>query len=490
MGRGYPPPGVPPAAPAYFPQPQVPQPPLGGVRYQGTVISYDHGKGFGFINCAAIPTEDVYLQKKELPAQAKEVANLSLKGRVLEFEVFLTGDGKPRATRIVILGEGNSGKDRDRKRERDRGDEGAGPPAALDVRTVQAMTRFLEDKGGAMDFGKFTREFKAVKKSQLEEHFNLVAEENDKGGRWQIMLLDMDPQSVQERRPRKQEKTAEHGPEARNDTPMGHFEGVINAYDGAKGYGFIKSEEVQEGDVYFRKAALPPEARSMQRADLFGARVEFDGVLTPDGKPRAESIAITAYASAETEKEAEATAVEPPTLSEEQIQEMRDFLEEQGGAMDYGRFANKFPGVKKAQLLQLETDFTLVQQDSTAGGRWLITLPGVDPEAVMEAEEARPHKGPAPAVGEAIRPSGSFWLIGCVKKWDPKKHFGFLVADGADDVFVHRNDLPEEMKSIRQMLGIEMAFELDVSEEGKLKAKTVRPLIQPDATGGWQFRRV
>jgi len=485
--------GLPPA-PAYFPQPNVPP-----ARFVGKVISYDHGKGFGFIHCGAIPEGDVFLQKKELPSHAKDSANLSLKGKSIEFEVFLTPDGKPRATRISILDDRGTGRDRDRerRRDRDRGDDGAPPP--LDARTVEAMTRFLEDRGGAMDFGKFAREFKAVKKIQLEEHFTLVAEDGDKGGRWQIMLPGSEPMPVEEEEPRENEVAVVERPpphEPRNDTPMGHFEGVIQSYDGIKGYGFIKSEEVIEGDVYFRKSALPPDARSMPRSELVGARVEFDGMLTPDGKPRAESIAVVEFSGGDAELEVvtpvAAEKPEYPALPEEQIQEMRAFLEEQGGAMDYGRFANQFPGVKKAQLLPLESDFTLIQLDSNAGGRWKITLPGVDPQDLEESDEVRPKasSGAVPGGGMAkLAPSEHFWLIGCIKKWDAKRHFGFLVADGADDVFVHKNDLPDEMKNMRHMMGVEMAFELEISDEGKLKAKTIRPLIRPDGRGGWQFRR-
>merc|ERR1719499_175922 len=150
--------------------------------------------------------------------------------------------------------------------------------------------------------------------------------------------------------------------------------------------------------------------------------------------------------------------------------------------MDYGKFANKFGGVKKAQITLEADTFVLIQQGDKAGGRWQIALPGVEvPEEVKKTERVE--------VGE-VKPGQNLWLIGCVKKWDPKKQFGFLLADGADDVFVHRNDLPEEIRHMRNLVGAEIAFELGQSEDGKPRAVTCRPIIQPGGRlGQWQLRR-
>lgn len=370
-----------------------------------------------------------------------------------------------------------------------------------------------------MDFGKFSREFKAVKKAQLEEHFNLVPEENDKAGRWQITLFGVDPLPPQDDRPPAREREREpagggagggSGPRERNDTPIGRFEGSINGFDEKKGYGFIQSPEVTEGDVYFRRSELPTEARTLPRIKLIGLKVEFECVLTPDGKPRAESVALVESPAGDEEPPPgggeKPPAEDLPELPADKVEEMKQFLEEQGGAMDYGRFANHFPGIKKAQLLPHDAHFTLVQEGDSAGGRWQITLFGVDPlpkeenveEISFENGETRKpgrdrDRDRERAVDRAppvvIEPTESLWLIGCVKKWDGKKQFGFIVADGADDVFLHRNDLPESLQGQRNMLGVELAFELGTSEDGKPRVLTTRPLIQPDGRGGWQLRR-
>lgn len=180
----------------------------------------------------------------------------------------------------------------------------------------------------------------------------------------------------------------------------------------------------------------------------------------------------------------------PPELDAERVDQMEMFLQERGGAMDYGKFANAFPGTKKAQL---EPHFVLVpEREGDSGGRWQITLPGVEPlppdhdrEERLQRDERRSQSSGHPA----IKPSESLWLIGFIKRWD-KKGFGFLEADGADNVFVHRNELPPELHPNKvSMVGIEMAFELQVTPEGKLRAKSTRVLLTPDGRGGWSIRR-
>jgi len=468
------PPMMPPVPAGFFP----PVPPPGG-RLPGHVLSYDHGKGYGFIRSEAIP-EDIYFQKKELPAQLRDKSDLSLKGDPVDFEVVFTNDGKPRAVHVRTFGGGprvtGGGGGGERRRDRDVD----GPPPPLDIDTIDAMTRFLEERGGGMDFGKFSREFKAVKKSQLEQHFTLVAEDGDKGGRWTITLPGVDPPLPEERVAPPEPKESVPG------TPLGRLVGKICAWDQGKGFGFIKSDEVQEGDIYFKKSELPFDARNLGRSAMVGRTVEFDGLLTHDGKPRAESIALLdrEHAGAGEKKSDEPV----PELTPERIQAMVEFLEEQGGHMDYGRFANQFPGVKKAQITQCD-HFALVQESDRPGGRWQITLPGIEPMFTEETPDdvQRSKQPPPPPV--AVAPCEGLWLIGCVKKWDPKKQFGFMIADGADDVFIHRNDLPQEIQGIRNLMGVEMAFELMLGDDGKRKVKTVRPLIQPNGRGGWQLRR-
>lgn len=487
-------------------------------RFVGYILSYDQVKGYGFIESEEVPEGDVYFQRAHLPAEAQARPRGMLRGQAVEFSVFFTPDRKPRADMIRLLGPPRLPS---RGPPEARGSGGIPPdrlalPPPLNGASVEEMTRFLEDAGGSMDFGKFTREFKGVKKSQLEPHFRLTPEDEDAGGRWQIALLD--PEEQASRAAAKAEKEDHKEPKGgQDDVPLGHFVGGISVYEPAKGYGFIKSEEVTEGDVYFKRSELPQEVQSYPRARIIGMTVEFDCHLTPQGKARAEHLKVVdeapqAAAPAEdgeaanedglsegaTHKKEKAGVTAPP-LSPEVIAEMTQFLEDQGGVMDYGKFSNAFAGVKKPQL---EGHFTLVPESSDAGGRWQITLPGVDPLPPEERErslgEPRAAKAGARSASQGARearpaplePSATLWLIGCVKKWDQRKNFGFLIADGADDVFIHRNDLPPELQAWNgSLIGAEVAFELEISETGKLRAKQVRALLAPDARGAWTLRR-
>jgi len=486
----------------------LPPPPPEPVFFVGSILSYDSGKGYGFIHCDAVPEGDVYFQRLHLPPEVQASPRGALKGQEVEFCLHLTPDGKPRADVVRMLGP---------YRAPSKGAiDPRTPPPPLDAATIEDMTRYLEERGGAMDFGKFTRDFRGVKKSQLEDYFRLVPEEDDARGRWQITLPDVEPLASLDKEPRGQKEETQEPPA---DELLGHFTGVISLYDTAKGYGFIKSDDIQQGDVYFKRTELSPEASSLPRPRLVGAAVEFDGYLTARGRARATAVRLLdgdadavapppppppppssraageSGPTARAERERERAAALAAPLDADTIAEMRRFLEEQGGAMDYGKFSNAFAGVKKAQL---EDHFTLVPEGQDAGGRWQITLPGVDPLPPEEREARGPERErererereprPRPLIME---PSSSMWLVGFVKKWDQRKNFGFLVANGLPDVFMHRNDLPADLQTFRGSLqGVEMAFELGSAEDGKLRATSVRALLEPDGRGGWQMRRV
>ena len=64
-------------------------------------------------------------------------------------------------------------------------------------------------------------------------------------------------------------------------------------------------------------------------------------------------------------------------LGPEVLAEMSRLLEDQGGAMDLGRFASAFAGVKKRQLTDC---FSLTpEHQGASAGRWRICLPGAGP---------------------------------------------------------------------------------------------------------------
>merc|ERR1712039_894730 len=256
-------------------------------------------------------------------------------------------------------------------------------------------------------------------------------------------------------------------------------------------------------------------------------------LLTPDKKPRAEQILFIGGEQEEAtlNGNVEEEVVEPagrddipddsvesegeekpkkdvpvlPELDPELVDQMNAFLDDRGGFMDYGKFAAEFKGKKKTQL---EPHFTFIQEGGGASGRWTIAQIGVEvPERIPPnpPKPPREHRHQEQRQQEhqqhqqndhrqhhqrrSIAPSHNIWLIGYVKKWLERGDCGFLIADGADDVFVHQRDLPPEAYDKHDMLGVEMAFELGQNDDGKLKALQVRPLLTATPDGGWELRR-
>lgn len=289
--------------------------------------------------------------------------------------------------------------------------------------------------------------------------------------------------------------------------------GSIKSYNPEHGYGFIRCPELWEGnDVHFSRSLLPPEVQDRHWSALAGMPVEFELLVNRDGKLRTERLWLLeplpgglrpgrAPAPERTGSRrggAPRDGPPPPDLDEQTVEEMTRFLEEKGGAMDHGKFANAFPGVKKSQL---EPHFVLTPEGN-AGGRWQVTLPGVEPlspeerearerlEADEREERRLTAKEPPPEPPLVLEPSATLRLCGFIKKWDRKRGYGFVVADGASNVFLHRNDLPPEVRSWRgDFEGAEVTFALDASQEGKLKAVDVHLLLVPDSEGRWQLRR-
>jgi len=286
--------------------------------------------------------------------------------------------------------------------------------------------------------------------------------------------------------------------------------GVINSYNPERGYGFLRCAELPNEDIYFHRGSLPAEARNLHSSDLAERDVDFDLSFTADGKPRTEKVFLAGHGmddrfgggfrdngkGGREGRRRGGTRVQglepPPPLDQEYLNEMLKYLEEKGGAMDYGKFSNAFPGVKKSQL---QDTFELVPEGSTSGGRWQITLKGVDPmtpeeREAKEMDEVGSTKTPLdnsePLV---LEPSSSLRLFGIVKKWNPRKGYGFVASDGYSDIFLHKNQLPSEVQSWNGSFeGCEMTFELEAGEDMKLKAVNAHLLLQPDAQGDWQLR--
>jgi len=146
------------------------------------------------------------------------------------------------------------------------------------------------------------------------------------------------------------------------------------------------------------------------------------------------------------------------------VEEMVDYLDGVGGAMDYGRFTKAFPGVKKRQL---EDHFDFVSLDGTSTGPWEIRLLGQDP----------PPRGPEEAAdgGASGSPARGDVQVGTIVRYDETNGYGFILLDErGEDVFFPRSSLPLELNSAvrrgQSIIGSRMELEVKVKPDGKLRA--------------------
>lgn len=285
----------------------------------------------------------------------------------------------------------------------------------------------------------------------------------------------------------------------------------------------------------------------MHNSDLSGKQIEF--VLhVKDGKPRCDNLVLLDHLSGHPQppppdlsaggrrkghlppplpssrREGNGSVGAPPLrreglggprandrdaqgLGEEKVQAMTDWLAEKGGVVDYGKFASAFPGAKKNQL---EKHFTFAPEvPGQGGGRWQIMLEGVEPLTPEERKEREAEMFPAAtsreraatrsSVGEGeeeedalpLEPSSTLRLFGQMVEWDVGKGAGMAGGEGYEDIIVDISSLPPEVQGRRDLdlTGCELTFEVDIADDGKVQARDVHLLLQPDGDGGWQLRR-
>lgn len=308
--------------------------------------------------------------------------------------------------------------------------------------------------------------------------------------------------------------------------------------------------------MYFHKHLLPPDCQDRHGRELVGTRVEFQFVTTKDGKDRCDRLWIMGDVGGDKghgghdegfrrrggpggraplppqddemrgqrerrerqnvrrddeHKPEKPPPPELPELDDAQVEDMTRFLEDKGGVMDYGRFSNTFPNLKKAQL---EQHFHMVPEVAgKGGGRWQIMLHGVEPLTPQEREEreAREKAEKAEATEDGVaaggkddlppeiesdaalqlEPSPSMRLLGRIVEWDRRSISGFASADGYDSVIVETDSLPQELQNRKDvnLEGCEVTFELATQDDGQPLARNVHFLLQPEGDA-WGFRRI
>jgi len=258
--------------------------------YAGVILRFDEKKGFGFLKPEEIE-EDVFFLRTEMPPEIRDFKDKSeVIQRHVEFNVVQMPDGKLRALRLQLTGEGRENRS---KGSREPKDDHA---KELDEYTVAQMSEFLAQNGGSFDYGRFASKFARVKKKQLEVHFNIVPVEK---GIQHIQLKDY--QGDAEGHMDDSEANAnEQGDDAgvEPSIPLGskgcHPHGVIDRYDPVKGVGAIRVVDFPE-EVSFQRQALPPnfQVRSQQfMPNLSGVQVSFLLNHSGDKGPRADNMTL------------------------------------------------------------------------------------------------------------------------------------------------------------------------------------------------------
>lgn len=282
-----------------------------GWRSVGHIASYNADRAYGFLQCDE-PRPDVYFHRNLLPPEVQERHGRDLVGKRCEFTFTTTKDGKDRADRIWLL-EGLDAGNRRRgaiparhepeavavRRQRAGAPPEGPPPPDLDADQVEAMTQFLEEKGGVMDYGRFSNHFAGLKKAQLEPHFDLIPEvAGQGGGRWQIMLKGVQALTPEERTEREalerqtqnEDKSNGHveEEEVEVDEPMVlepsaslRLMGVMRDWNQrtASGTAFAEGYE----DIVVEEAALPSEVQGRKDLDLQGCELTLEMVTADDG---------------------------------------------------------------------------------------------------------------------------------------------------------------------------------------------------------------
>jgi len=269
--------------------------------------------------------------------------------------------------------------------------------------------------------------------------------------------------------------------------------GFIVRFDPAKGYGFVKADQLDE-DIFFLRSEMPSElAGSQHREDVEHQRVEFEVRSMPDGKLRAQRMELARDRSpgrGREERETEALPALDPVL----LTDMEDFLARSGGRCDYGKFSSHFPKVKKRQLEQhfeFHTGERGIQRIELPEGH-----PGRDaappepaPEGAEGADDVPPDE-PAIPLGKGCLPHG------VIKNYDAVKGFGFVTCEGFDeDIFFPRTALPEPFHCRRdsdmpELAGVEVSLELNPSSDRGPRAERMSPLLRWHAADRcWLLKR-
>jgi len=341
-------------------------------------------------------------------------------GARVEFEVQRTSDGKLRARRLVLLS----------------GDRYGGPPPGSNApRNYGRITKYEEKKGygfircptvGDNVFflrSMLPKELGEVSFADLKDRevtFELHSNEDGKPRAHNLQLLTGGSEDHQRPTPSSSEAPAGGQPEV--------CTGTIVRFEPMKGYGFITPDDGRE-DAWFQRSEMPANYRSAQsKEEVIDLRVEFEVKTMPDGKLRALRLEILPAPGHEPDREEEHQGNAMPDLDEQAVEE--------------------FPNEHAGEAAEADEQAVDLDQDP----------------AIPPAPQCQPQ--------------------GIIRSYDAMKGFGFIQCEDCDeDVYFPRSALPETFhtknkKDMPELVGVEVAFELNSSSERGPRADRVNLLLK------------
>ncbi|CAE7289401.1 ACL5 [Symbiodinium natans] len=239
---------------------EVTSPMQAGEMLYGTVRRYNPNKGFGFLAVEG-RSQDVYFQKKDLPAEHQESSGLD--GAQFQFSVTISSANKPQAQDMELLSMPAPGSGGGCGVKRPAPMQvpvrpSQGPPAASPV-VVSPMKRLRPTPTTQPTVVPPPMAFAprpALGGMQL-------------GVQQMMAAVGLSPTL---------------GPAGAN----GKTPGTVKSFNPMKGFGFIAAPSLPS-DVYFNAKSLPDEYRQV---DLTGQQVSFNVRYTADGKIQGTDVQV------------------------------------------------------------------------------------------------------------------------------------------------------------------------------------------------------
>lgn len=440
----------------------------------GKIRKFDRQKGYGFIEVMGEP--DVFFLPSALPREMKEAGD-SLAGLEVGFEFYVNEEGKPRARNVHPL---------------PRGAFGLPPPPGFMAPPPMGMGMPMDFVLGPPPMG--------PPPPPMGPMGHLMGP--PMGGPMGFMGPGLPPPPVVPTMcaPQDQGAGPPSGPRFR---PGEVLTGTILRFNPPKGYGFLAPDELDE-DIFFLRSEMPREIADAQRKEeAVNRRVEFEVRTMPDGKLRAQRMVMLRDQAPPAGRHHRDRDQEPAApLDMGLVDEMAEWLADNGGGADYGKFASHFAKVKKKQL---EEHFNIFSLDRGAqrielpeghpgrtedAGRRSGSEPPPDEGCEAEAqpedqdrdeddegEDGVPPDEPAIPLGLGRCP------LGVIRSYDAAKGFGFVHVEGLDeDIFFPRSALPDTFHGKRrtqmpELVGVEVSVELGDGRERGLRAERVTLLL-------------